>query len=50
MKLFNIVKDINENVYYVVDMYFFWLMNICIVIFEGDFYLFFGFGGGDGLV
>lgn len=48
MRLFNIVKDINENVYYVVDMYFFLLMNI--VIFEGDFYLFFGFGGGDGLV
>lgn len=50
MKLSNTVKDINENVHYVVDMYLFWLMNTCIVTFEGDPHLLSGPGGGDGLV
>lgn len=48
MKLSNTVKDINENVHYVVDMYLFSLMNI--VTFEGDPHLLSGPGGGDGLV
>lgn len=50
MRLSNTVKDINENVHYVVDMYLFWLMNTCIVTFEGDPHLLSGPGGGDGLV
>lgn len=48
MRLSNTVKDINENVHYVVDMYLFSLMNI--VSFEGDPHLLSGPGGGDGLV
>lgn len=48
MRLSNTVKDINENVHYVVDMYLFSLMNI--VTFEGDPHLLSGPGGGDGLV
>lgn len=48
MKLSNTVKDINENVHYVVDMYLFSLMNI--VTFEGNPHLLSGPGGGDGLV
>lgn len=48
MRLSNTVKDINENVHYVVDMYLFSLMNI--VTFEGDTHLLSGPGGGDGLV
>lgn len=48
MRLSNTVKDINENVHYVVDMYLFSLINI--VTFEGDPYLLSGPGGGDGLV
>lgn len=50
MKLSNTVKDINENVHYVVDMYLFSLMNTCIVTFEGDPHILSGPGGGDGLV
>lgn len=42
------MKDINENVHYVVDMYLFSLMNI--VTFEGNPHLLSGPGGGDGLV
>lgn len=48
MRLSNTVKDINENVHYVVDMYLFSLMNI--VTFEGNPHLLSGPGGGDGLV
>lgn len=48
MRLSNTVKDINENVHYVVDMYLFSLMNI--VTFEGDPHLLSGPGGRDGLV
>lgn len=48
MRLSNTVKDINENVHYVVDMYLFSLMNI--VTFEGDPHILSGPGGGDGLV
>lgn len=48
MRLSNTVKDINENVHYVVDMYLFSLMNI--VTFEGDPHLLSWPGGGDGLV
>lgn len=48
MRLSNTVKDINENVHYVVDMYLFSLMNI--VTFEGDPHLLSGPGGGDELV
>lgn len=48
MRLSNTVKDINENVHYLVDMYLFSLMNI--VTFEGDPHILSGPGGGDGLV